>query len=174
MRVAAWVGLMALAGCPSPRSATATPARRDPAESVREAYRMKKESSPERRFSLEEASHRDRLLSRRFAALWELDERWSRVTRQVPNFNLDPLLFAQDYPGDVLGDLVVDIVERRGDRAEVRARFTVYSAPRDIRFDVLLEQGRWVIDDIRSEGQSAAQILAVHPCAEGWTGPCRK
>ena len=53
---------------------------------------MEKKSTPKHRFSLEVAPHRDRLLTRRFAALWELDERWSRVTGEVPNFNANPLL----------------------------------------------------------------------------------
>jgi Protein of unknown function (DUF3828) len=148
---------------------------------VREAYRLEKESleqnRPSERSPPWRAPHRDRLFSKRFAALWATDERYGAATRDMGNIDHDPFIAAQDHEDDVLRDLAIDVVERKGDSAEVRARFTNFG-PVDVRFTVILEDGRWLIDDIhnRMEGAvySVAEMLArPYWCTESWKERCR-
>ncbi|QCK86221.1 DUF3828 domain-containing protein [Phreatobacter aquaticus] len=49
-----------------------------------------------------------------------------------------------------LGPVTVDLIAQSGDRAEVRARFTNHEQPRENRFDLVREGGRWLVDDIRT------------------------
>lgn len=153
----------------------------DPATPVREAYRLEKESLAQRRTpELKppwQAPHREKLFSKRFAGLWATDERYSAATHDMGNIEHDPFIAAQDHEADVLRDLVIDVVERNGNRAEVRARFTNLGLV-DVRFTVILEDGRWVIDDIHNRMEGAAYSIAemlARPywCTENWKERCR-
>lgn len=44
----------------------------------------------------------------------------------------------------------LDIVAQSSERAVVRARFTNFRQPKDIAFDMVRENGQWLIDDIRT------------------------
>jgi Protein of unknown function (DUF3828) len=174
---------------PAPRQVraarNAAPAADDPAAPVREAYQL------DRIFVAQgghppksghaavpwDPPHRARLFTRRLAALLDTDDRYARVTGEGGTLDDDPLLDAQDFDLSVFKDLAVELVWREGDRAEVRARFTLGGAARDRRFAVLREAGRWAIDDVRTAGDEgsslAAQLSEPHPCADGWDEPCR-
>jgi len=154
----------------------------DPATPVREAYRLERESLKPNWNSGERppwrAPHRDRLFSRRFARLWATDERYSEATQRLGNMDVDPLISGQDYEEDVLHDLVIDVVKQRRDRAEIRARFTNLR-PITVRFVVVREEGRWVIDDILDtvDGTvySVSRALAKpYVCSEAWRERCRR
>jgi hypothetical protein len=168
-----------------PRAAheRARPARADDASApVREAYRLDQafvaeaDRPDEQRHALApwEPPHRDRLFTKRLAALLETDARYSSVTGEDGALDGDPLLDAQDFEDDVFKGVRVDVLEQSGDRAEVRARFTL-DGPREVLFTVVREQGRWAVDDIRGPSGSLAALLSEpHECAEGWKEPCRK
>jgi hypothetical protein len=154
----------------------------DPSTPVREAYRVERESLGQHWTSGRKppwrAPHRDKLFSKRFAELWATDERYSEATHELGNFDSDPFIAAQDYRDDVLHDLVIDIVKRKGNRAEVRARFTNFG-PVTVRFVVIRERGRWVIDDILNTGDgtvySVAKALAEpYVCSEAWKERCER
>jgi len=154
----------------------------DPSAPVREAYRLDQaflaeadRPEEERHAAVPwEPPHRDRLFTKRLAALLETDARYSSVTDEVGALDGDPLLDAQDFDDDVFKGVTIDVVDRKDDRAEVRARFKL-DGPREVRFVLLREQGRWAIDDIRGPSGSLAELLsAPHDCAEGWNEPCRR
>lgn len=154
----------------------------DPAAPVREAYRLELESlgphwgaakAPPWR-----APHRDKLFSRRLAELWATDERYSEATHGSGNVDFDPFISGQDYQEDVLDDLAIEVVEQKRDRAEVRARFT-NPRPVTVRFVVVREDGRWVIDDILDtvgrRVYSVSRALArPYPCGDAWKERCRR
>jgi hypothetical protein len=150
-------------------------APQDPAVPVREAYRIERLSLEARRTTAEGRSdrgrtestsppwfpvNRPRIFSRRLITLWEAEDRLQAAVQGVANIDHDPFLEAQDFPVDVLHDLAIDVAERRQDRAVVRARFTVFHEARELRFDVLYESNRWLIDDLRgTSGHSLAAML---------------
>jgi hypothetical protein len=146
----------------------------DPTAPVREGYRIEaahvaaevaSSRGPPRRDLLEKAqppwfaANRGKIFSARLVALWEADDRRFEKTGEI-SFDADPFLDAQDFDDTVLRDLAIDLVQRAGERVEVRARFTNFGQTTDVRFDVVREVGRWVIDDIRTRGGSIAGELA--------------
>ena len=44
----------------------------------------------------------------------------------------------------------IALVSRAADTAQVRARFENFKEPRDIVFDLVRENGRWLIDEMSS------------------------
>ncbi len=153
----------------------------DPAGPVREAYRLERESLGPHFTSEREppwrAPHRDRLFTRRFAELWATEERHAEVTREMGNIDLDPFISGQDYGEDVLHDLLIEVEERKPDRALVCARFTNLRRV-TVRFVVVREDGRWVIDDILDTVDGApysvSRALArPYTCSDLWKERCR-
>lgn len=160
--------------------AAITAARADnPSAPVREAYRLERESLIHRDAKPPwRAPHRDRLFSKRFADLWATDERYSEATHEIGNFDVDPFIAAQDNEDAVLHDLVIDVVKRETNRAEVRARFTNFG-PITVRFVVIREKRRWVIDDILNtvDGIVASMSSALaqpYICSESWKERCER
>jgi hypothetical protein len=171
--------LVALAVAVSgPHSAKGSKPPATPDAPVREAYRLEAaalRASPAVRQRLTlplEPPNRARLLSKALAALVERDARYAELTGQVGNVDSDPFLAGQDVQEGVLADLAIDVVRAAPARAEVRARFQNFE-PRDVRFAVVLEDGRWVIDDVREGSVSLrAELARPYFCAEGWTEAC--
>jgi len=143
----------------------------DPASVVRHLYEVKRAEvaqwnappgAPEKRAAFAATATALRAsLSRRLAKAFE-DA--ARKTESGPGrFNADVLLWAQEFDDDVLHDLRVELLERSGDRARVRAQFTNTlvneKRPVEILFELRLEGGLWRIDDIRSGGASLFAIL---------------
>lgn len=154
----------------------------DPSTPVREAYRVERESlagrGPSKPGPPWTAPHRERLFSKRFAALWAREERYREATHEIGNTDHDPFIAAQDYSDDVLHDLDVAVVTRGPGGAVVRARFTNMRRLVIVRFSVLHEGGRWVIDDIVDtldgvEYSTAEALSEPLWCTEGWNEPCR-
>jgi len=148
----------------------------DPTAPVREAYRLERLSldayastaeAPARRVLIERNQppwfpvHRPKLFTLRLTGLLEAEDRLAVSVQGVANIDSDLFLDAQDFPPDALHDLAIDVVEQGRDRAVVRARFTLFGAEaRALRFEVRLESGRWLIDDVRvSDGSSLAARL---------------
>lgn len=175
-------GLSAKAAATVLLLAAVTAARADdPSAPVREAYRLERESLVKRSAKPPwRAPHRDKLFSKRFAELWATDERYSETTHEIGNFDVDPLIVAQDHEADVLHDLVIDVVKREASRAEVRARFTNLG-PTTVRFVVIRERGRWVVDDILNTNTVDGTVYSVsnalaqpYVCTEVWKERCER
>jgi hypothetical protein len=144
----------------------------DPASVVRHFYEVKRAEvatwkappgAPERRvaFAATQAALQA-AISRGLAKAFE--EAARRAGGGPGQFNADPLLWAQEFDDDVLHDLRVELVQRSGDRARVRARFSNSTlnrrAPVEVLFELCLEEERWRIEDVRSGGASLVAILA--------------
>ena len=148
-----------------------------PVETVREVYRLEKAMLEGAGPSPLAEPERSRLFSRRFASLWAEDERFARATGDIGNVvgDHDVLIQAQDHDETTLGDLRLSLSSRSPARAVVTATFHVFrhEPPRVIRLVLVVEGGRWVIDDILHEGRSVAEALArPRPCVEGVELPC--
>jgi hypothetical protein len=156
----------------------AKPAAATPDAPVREGYRLEAAVlgatlGERQRLRLPtDPPHRGQLFSRGLAALLERDARYSELTGQVGNLDYDPFLGGQDAQPNALAELAVEAGEAAARRAEVRARFTNLE-PRVVRFLVVLEDGRWVIDDVRDGKTSLrAELSRPYFCADGWTEAC--
>ena len=143
----------------------------DPAALVRHLYEVKRAEvaiwkappgAPERRaaFAATQASFQA-ALSEGLAKAFEEDAR--RAEGGPGHFNADPLLWAQEFDDDVLHDLRIELLQRSGDRARVRARFTNSvvnrQGPVEVFFELRVADGRWRVEDIRSGGASLVAIL---------------
>lgn len=150
-----------------------------PVETVREVYRSEKAMLERAGPSPLAESERRRFFSRRFVALWAADESFARATGDLGNVvgDHDVLIQAQDHDETTLGDLRVSLSSRSPERAVVTATFHVFrhEPAHEVRFVLVVEGGRWVIDDILHEGRSEAEALAwPRPCVEGLDLPCVK
>jgi hypothetical protein len=47
-----------------------------------------------------------------------------------------------------LSELKIALISKSGSKAQVRARFFNFKDPQDMRFDLLREDGQWVIDEV--------------------------
>jgi len=151
----------------------------DPVETVREAYRLEKASLQGAGPSPLSESERGKLFSHGFVTLWAQDEKFMRTTGDIGNVvgDYDVLLNAQDYDETTLSDLRLTLTKRTPSRAEVHASFHVFAHEpvQEVRFDLVVQGGRWVIDDIRSNGHSVRKALSrPRPCVEGLDLPCEK
>lgn len=65
--------------------------------------------------------------------------------------------------------LAVTLVSKSATRAQVRARFFNFKEPQDQLFDLIIEDGRWVIDDVHATQKAhrwtMSKILAHAPDA---------
>src|SRR5215813_7864739 len=66
---------------------------------------------------------------------------------EVGRLDFDPFVNGQDWE---IKKLVVTETERKGDRATVRATFDNFDEPREIEFQLVRQQRRWLIDDVAS------------------------
>ncbi|MFO0584740.1 MAG: DUF3828 domain-containing protein [Anaeromyxobacter sp.] len=138
------VVVAALVAAAGPKAAVAD----DPAAVVREAYRIEKASlnSPGTPGPLDR-KRRSKLFSRRMiAALESLDRQEGQGDLIL---DVDPFIEAQDVWDDhkILTDLQVKVLSQAASRAVVQAYFFNFEK-RLIFFQLVKEEGRWVIDDV--------------------------
>ncbi|ANP45540.1 DUF3828 domain-containing protein [Candidatus Viadribacter manganicus] len=94
-------------------------------------------------------------------SLWTLLEAMTRRSEQInePILDFDPVIGAQDYQ---LSDLnVQNEAISEGSHAVVRASFNNAGARTDIVYDLIWEDDRWKVDNIRGEGWDLRQIAAA-------------
>ncbi len=84
--------------------------------------------------------------SRRLQGLIDEDEK-KTPPGEAGTIDWDLFIDGNDW---VLSNLRIALVSRSATRARVRAAFENHQEPRDIAFDLVHEDGRWVIDDIAS------------------------
>lgn len=73
----------------------------------------------------------------------------------APIHESDVIVDGQDVE---LGNVVVD-AETTGERALARARFENFGAPKEVRFDLVFENGSWRIDDVHPTGPSLREQI---------------
>lgn len=94
-------------------------------------------------------------------SLWTVLEAMTRRSEQIngPILDFDPIIGAQDYQ---LSDLnVANEAISEGSHAVVRATFNNAASPTTIIYDLIWEDDRWKVDNIRGEGWDLRQIAAA-------------
>lgn len=76
-----------------------------------------------------------------------------------PILDFDPLIAAQDYQMADLDAVTESIVENS--HAVVRARFTNASTPTEVVYDMIWEDDRWKVDNIRGADWDLRQIASA-------------
>lgn len=126
----------------------AAPAAADPVAFVRSLYASLGRPAEDGNFSV-------RLAALRAAAMAksrELDE-------PVAGIDFDFRIDAQDHEPGTARSVRVDLIRAEGDRAEVRARFR-NGGPQELRYTLVREGGRWVIDEVTYTGRSEGNLLS--------------
>lgn len=94
------------------------------------------------------------MVERHGAVLEAMTRRSEQLNEPILDF--DPLIGAQDYQLSNLN--VVPEAVSEGSHAVVRASFTNGSAPTEIVYDLVWEDDRWKVDNIRSQGWDVRAI----------------
>jgi hypothetical protein len=91
-----------------------------------------------------------RPFSRRLAGLYQAALENSTV-REIPvaGLDFDPAVNGQDVEPETYRSARFTVASQRGDRAVVTATFR-NGGPQEVRFDLVREGGRWLVDEIRS------------------------
>ncbi len=74
-------------------------------------------------------------------------DRESTPEGEVGKIDWDVFVDGQDWE---ISQLKVAPVSEAGDHAQVVARFNNFAEPKEILFDLVREDGRWLVDDVRS------------------------
>ncbi len=152
------LGVLALAACSPPQAEKAdapgaTRAATDPASVIRPLYD---------RYMIQDATFPEF----REQAPWS-NAMWAQISAMTarsqalnePILDFDPIIGAQDYQ---LSDLsVVNEAISEGSHAVVRASFNNATARTEIIYDLIWEDDRWKVDNIRGDGWDMRQITAA-------------
>jgi hypothetical protein len=121
--------------------------------------------------------HRDKLLSKSFAALFARDDLYQDEAGEIGHVGADPFINGQD--GEVK-NLKVTITEKPANgRAGVSAAFRSFKQPVTVRFRMVEEAGGWRIDDIvnRVEGKDYSvrdELSKPYDCGSFMNKPCKR
>jgi hypothetical protein len=74
-------------------------------------------------------------------------ERNSTPDGEVGKIDWDVFVDGQEWE---IKELNVTLVSEAADRAQVSARFNNFAEPKEILFDLVREDGRWLVDDVQS------------------------
>ncbi|MCK9549239.1 hypothetical protein [Aquamicrobium sp.] len=120
--------------------------------------------------------YRDKLFSKALAALFQRDETYQEESGTMGHLDVNP--FVSGQAGEVK-DLHIAVAGNSSDRqADVIATFQSLGRPQTVRFQMILENGVWRIDDIidRVEDRDyslAEQFDQPYPCGSFMHKPCR-
>lgn len=94
-------------------------------------------------------------------SLWAILSTMSARSEAInePILDFDPLIGAQDYQLSNLN--VVNEAVSEGSHAVVRVTFNNATTPTNIIYDLIWEDDRWKVDNIRGEGWDLRQIAAA-------------
>ena len=123
--------------CGTGNAAAQAPA--DPVAYVRAIYASYERDQP--------SAWYDRAYSARLRKLIDADQKSAKAAGDAGKFDWDPIINAQDWK---LTDIKVALVSRTGDRAVVDASFHNLGSDQQMRFTLVLERGKWTIDDLQA------------------------
>lgn len=98
------------------------------------------------------------LMSSSLREMWRRDRDYTDRTGTAGHLGSDPFLCGQDYESTLFTTLRVEQIMRKRERAEVRVRFVSFG-PHEVRFELVLEAGQWVINDMHPDGVSVRELL---------------
>jgi hypothetical protein len=95
------------------------------------------------------------------ASLWTTLEAMMARSQAInePILDFDPLIAAQDYQLSNLNVVTESLVEASS--AVVRASFTNANTPTEVVYDMIWENDRWKVDNIRGQGWDLRQIASA-------------
>ena len=96
--------------------------------------------------------------SKRLKALFAEEDR--KAGGEIGNLDFAFHVNAQDTEDGWEKTLRLELLSRAASRAEVKAAFKNFE-PQDIRYDMVLENGRWLIDDARSLGKTRWRLSTI-------------
>jgi Protein of unknown function (DUF3828) len=96
--------------------------------------------------------------SKRLKALFAEDDR--KAGGEIGNLDFAFHVNAQDTEDGWQKTLRLALLSKAEKRAEVKAAFKNFE-PQDIRYDMVLENGRWLIDDARSLGKTRWRLSTI-------------
>jgi hypothetical protein len=111
----------------------------DPVALVRAIYAGYERDKP--------AAWYDRPYSARLKKLIDADQKSAHKTGDAGHFDWDPIINAQDWK---LTDIQISLVSQTAGQAVVDASFHNLDSDQHMRFDLVLQAGKWVIDDLQS------------------------
>ena len=94
--------------------------------------------------------------SKRLQALLDAD---AKATPKGDSGTIDWDVFVNGNDWE-LTNLRITLERKSATRAEVRARFNNFKEPEDMQFDLLREDGRWVVDDIAAMKKGARWTMS--------------
>jgi Protein of unknown function (DUF3828) len=134
--------------------------RDNPLEMIKSIYAVYQTDSPQ-------SDALKDIYSRRLRAAFEKDKR-DTPKGEAGRLDWDFLVAGNDWD---LSNVEIKLISRRGKRAQVLASFESFKKPHDVLFDLVIERGRWVIDEVRNgktgEGATLSKILIGAPDAFG-------
>jgi hypothetical protein len=111
-----------------------------------------------RAFYAKDSIRASQFYSKRLKALFAEEDR--KAGGEIGNLDFAFHVNAQDTEEGWAKTLRLALVSKPGGRAEVKATFKNFE-PQDIRYDLVLENGRWLIDDARSLGKSRWRLSTI-------------
>jgi hypothetical protein len=154
--MACLIVMIGFVGAPAP--GRAAPPESDPAATIAALYRAYQ--------GKEDPNVPQTAYSARLRKLFDADRK-ATTDGEVGRLDFDPIINGQDWE---LKRLSIKEMKHDGDQALVRATFMNMNSPEDLRFSLVREGGRWVIDEIVSETKpqwTLSKILAGAPDAFG-------
>ncbi|WP_224248016.1 DUF3828 domain-containing protein [Hyalangium gracile] len=105
--------------------------------------------------------------SKRLKGLFVQDQKQSEKTGEMGSIDFAFHVNAQDTEDGWQKSLRLELLSRKGKRAEVKATFKNFT-PQDLRYSLVLEGGRWLIDDVRSVGEVSWRLTEIfQPAKDG-------
>jgi hypothetical protein len=99
--------------------------------------------------------------SKRLKGLFLRDERKAKQNGdELGSIDFAFHVNGQDTEDDWQKTLRLELLNRKGKRAEVRATFKNFT-PQDLRYSLVLEGGHWLIDDVRSVGENPWRLSTL-------------
>jgi hypothetical protein len=99
--------------------------------------------------------------SKRLKGLFLRDERKAKQNGdELGSIDFAFYVNGQDTEDDWQKTLRLELLSRKGKRAEVRATFKNFT-PQDLRYSLVLEGGKWLIDDVRSVGENPWRLSTL-------------
>jgi hypothetical protein len=111
-----------------------------------------------RAFYAKDSIRASQFYSKRLKALFAEEER--KAGGEIGNLDFAFHVNAQDTEEGWEKTLRLTLTSKAASRAEVKAAFKNFE-PQDIRYDLVHENGRWLIDDARSLGKTRWRLSTI-------------
>ena len=148
MTITRRAALLALSATAAAPALAQTAPKSDPAEPIRALYARPGAARSREPFT-------KRLQALRAAAI----KRSRELEEPVSGLDFDYSVNGQDHEDGMARSVRIAVLTQSDSRAEVKVTFR-NGAPQELRYDMALEGGRWLVDDVRSLTNDTAWVLS--------------